>query len=63
MIEINAGLTVRFVCVLILPEAAPMTAVPGATLETKPDALTVVTLESEDDQLTELVRFKVLPSE
>ena len=62
-IETSAGLTVKFVWVLMLPVAAMMTAVPSATLVASPETLTVVTLESEEVQLTELVRFDVLPSE
>jgi hypothetical protein len=62
-IETRAGLTVRFVCVLMLPELALISAVPGATLVTKPEPLTVMMVESEEVQVTELVRFELLPSE
>ena len=47
----------------MLPEVAVTTAVPSARLVAKPELLTVVMLESEEAQLTELVRFEVLPSE
>src|SRR5437660_12192659 len=62
-IETRAGLTVRFGWLLMLPEVAVTTAVPSARLVAKPELLTVVMLESEEAQLTELVRFEVLPSE
>jgi hypothetical protein len=62
-IETNAGLIATFVCVLMLPELAVMTAAPMATLVAKPEALTVVMLESDELHVTELVRFDVLPSE
>ena len=62
-IETSAGLTVKFVWLLMLPEVAVTTAVPSARLMAKPELLTVVMLESEEVQLTELVRFDVLPSE
>ena len=62
-IETRAGLTVRFVWLLMLPEVAVTIAVPSARLVAKPELLTVVILESEEAQLTELVRFDVLPSE
>jgi hypothetical protein len=62
-IETSAGLTVRLVCVFTLPDAALTVAVPSAAVVAKPEALTVTTLESEEAQVTELVRFEVVPSE
>jgi len=47
----------------MLPEVAVTTAVQSARLVAKPELLTVVMLESEEVQLSELVRFDILPSE
>ena len=44
------------------PCAALMFVVPAPAAVAKPDALTVATTEFEDDQVTEFVRFCVLPS-
>jgi hypothetical protein len=40
-----------------------MTAAPSATLVARPELLTVATPVFEDDQVTELLRLLVVPSE
>jgi len=62
-IETSAGLAVRFVCVLMLPELAVIIAVPSATLLTRPALLTVTIDVSEEVHVAELLRFAVVPSE
>ena len=62
-IETSAGLTVMFVWALMLPDVALMIAVPSATVVAKPELLTVMMVGSEEAQITELVRFEVVPSE
>lgn len=62
-IETSAGLTVRLVCPAVLPDVAVTTAAPIATLVARPDALTVVMLESDEFHAAELVRSAVVPSE
>ena len=62
-IETSAGLAVRFVCVLMLPELTVIIAVPGATPLARPALFTVMTDVSEEAHVTELVRFPVVWSE
>jgi len=58
----TAGVTVRVVEPAIDPEVAVTPVLPGATLVTRPCALTVAMLPSAVLQVAELVRSRVLPS-
>ena len=57
------GFTVKEVDPLIVPEVAVIVEVPAATAVANPAALMVATLVSEEVQVTELVRFAVVPFE
>jgi len=63
-IETSAGaLTVKRVDPLIVPEVAVIVEVPAARLVANPAELIVATLVIEEVQVTELVRFAVVPLE
>jgi hypothetical protein len=57
-----ATVTVTLVEPLIVPEVAVTLTVPTATPVTRPVSEAVASASSEEDQLTELVMFLVLPS-
>ena len=57
------GPTVNTVEPVTLWRAAPITLVPGLTLEAKPPAVMVATLVVAEVQVTLAVRFCVVPSE
>ena len=58
-----AVVTVRVVAPAIVPEAAVMIAVPGATGVPRPVLLTVATAVLEEVQVTRVVISKLVPSE
>ena len=55
-------MTVRFAPPVLFPEAAVIVTVPPLTPEARPAGLIVATDVFDDDQVTELVIFAVLPS-
>jgi len=57
-----AGVTFIVVEPLTLPRTALIVLLPGATLVAKPPTLMVATFFEEEVQVTEFVRFCVLPS-
>jgi len=57
------GFTVKEVDPVIAPEVAVIVELPAATAVANPAALMVATLVSEEVQVTELVRFTVVPLE
>ena len=63
--KLTVGLTrttVRFEVLLTVPEEAVMIAVPPPAPEARPVELTVAIARFDDDHVTELVMFAVLPS-
>ena len=58
-----AAVTVNTVDPLIVPEVAVIVEVPAATEVANPAALMVAALVAEEDQVTEEVRFAVVPLE
>ena len=61
--ETSAGApTVSVADPLIVPEAAVIVALPWAAPEAKPEPLTLATVGDDEVQVTEVVRFCVLPS-
>jgi len=59
----TGGVTVKEVDSLTVPEVAVIVEVPAARLAANPAALMVATLVIEEVQVTELVRFAVVPLE
>lgn len=62
-IDTSAGVTVRVVFALTPPELPNTVVFPVATLVANPPLLTVATPADEELQVTELVKFAVLPFE
>jgi hypothetical protein len=61
-IDSRVGVTVSGIVPLTVPEVAVIVVLPTATPVARPTVLIVATLEAEDFQVAELVRFCLLPS-